>query len=437
MPRPLKGINQAKVLAHAFMILIGICLSMPSHAGWQVQWIDQFDGSGVNWNNWTAQTQANYNNEVQCYTDDDSSATKNYDVSGGTLKIIARRQNINCPGLSNAPKEWTSGRLNSKDKREFLYGRIESRIRFENEQVLKDGTWPAFWMLENRIEQQPIALDNDNIGWPNPGAGEIDVWEWSSKPPHDPTTYITNFYNGGGGCGVKQLYDYPGGASDVQEWHDYAIEWDANAISFYIDDTLVGVTQDMSGCAQYEEPMFVLLNVAMGGDLGGTIDGTLNKVTMEVAYVAHCVATTTNTATSCNESTPKVAGSGQIAPVIISAPGSTAFSDNLYSYTLIAFDGNGDTLTMSAPVIPDWLSFNSASGLLSGTPGIADEGAHSVTLKASDGAEEATQTFTVSVSVARLPGDLTGSSGSVDLWLLLFLSGLCASRLLPGRERSE
>jgi hypothetical protein len=222
----------------------------------------------------------------------------------------------------------------------------------------------------------------------------------------------------------------------VQQWHDYAIEWDANAVSFYVDDTLV-VTQDISACAQYKEPMFVLLNVAMGGLLGGSIDGTLNTATMEVDYVAHCVATTTNTATRCNESTPKVASSGQIAPVIISAPGSTAFSDNLYSYTLTAFDGNGDSLTMSAQFIPDWLSFNSASGLLSGTPGIADEGAHSVTLKVSDGIEEATQTFTISVTAVRAPGDLTGSSGSIDLLLLFILSGFYTSGIVLRRQRSE
>ena len=122
------------------------CIAAPAAAGWEIQWQDQFDGTGVNWNNWTAQIQANYNNEVQCYTDDDSSENRNYDVSDGTLKIIARKQTIDCPGQNGARRSWTSGRLNSKDKSEMLYGRIESRIRFHN---LEEGTWPAFWMLEN------------------------------------------------------------------------------------------------------------------------------------------------------------------------------------------------------------------------------------------------------------------------------------------------
>ncbi|MFT7422213.1 MAG: beta-glucanase (GH16 family) [Psychromonas sp.] len=281
--------------------LLMLSFSSLTMAGWEVKWIDKFDGTGVNWDNWTAQTQANYNNEVQCYTNDDSTADKNYDVSGGTLKIIARKQNISCPGLNGAQKSWTSGRLNSKDKNEFLNGRIESRIRFHN---LESGTWPAFWMLENRIAEQPVAYDGDDVTWPNAGAGEIDIWEWSSNAPD---YYITNFFNevarnsgNKTACGNKVLHNYPSDSADVQNWHNYAMEWNANRISFYIDDTLV-VSQDMSSCSQYEEPMFVLLNVAMGGELGGTIDSSLTQATMEVDYVAHCQASDANNATYCNE----------------------------------------------------------------------------------------------------------------------------------------
>lgn len=282
------------------MLLIACCVSSASPAGWETQWIDRFDGSGLDLNNWTPQIQASYNNEIQCYTDDDSSVNKNYELSGGSLKIIARRQAIDCPGLGGAPRSWTSGRINSKDKQEFLYGRIESRIRFLN---LEGGTWPAFWMLENRIAEHPVKGDNDFVNWPNPGAGEIDVWEWFSNSSG---SYITNFFNTSG-CGGLEHYDYPGGAADVQQWHDYAIEWDANAIHFYVDDTLV-TSHDVSGCAQYKEPMFALLNVAIGGNLGGFVDPSLNKATMEIDYIAHCTVSQTNNASRCNESTPAAPG---------------------------------------------------------------------------------------------------------------------------------
>jgi beta-glucanase (GH16 family) len=269
--------------------------SVSALAGWKVQWMDDFAGSGVNWQNWTAQVQANYNNEIQCYTDDDSSQNRNYEVSNGTLKIIARRQATNCTGLGGQQKSWTSGRLNSKDKAEFTYGRVEARIRFLN---LQKGTWPAFWMLENRIAEDPKKNDNDFIHWPNPGAGEIDIWEWFSNRPD---SYITNFFNTSD-CGAEVLYNYPGGPSDVSQWHNYAIERSATTISLFVDETMV-TQHDVTNCAQYKEPMFVLLNVAIGGSLGGNVDATLNQATMEVDYVGHCTNTDSNDFAYCNEST--------------------------------------------------------------------------------------------------------------------------------------
>ncbi|MDT0594581.1 glycoside hydrolase family 16 protein [Glaciecola petra] len=282
-----------------FTLLFCIMAAAFSKAGWEVAWIETFDGDGVNWNNWTAQTQANYNNEIQCYTDDDTSADRNYEVSDGTLKIIARKQNINCPGQNGAFRTWTSGRLNSKDKAEFLYGRIEARLRFLE---LKGGTWPAFWMLENRISEQPIKGDNDNVNWPNPGAGEIDVWEWYANQAD---RYITNFFNAAN-CGAEQRIPYPGGSPDVTDFQTYGIEWTKDNIKFFMNDQVVA-EHDLSNCPQYEESMFVLLNVAIGGTLGGSQDPTLDEATMEVDYVAHCVASEANDWQQCNESTPKIA----------------------------------------------------------------------------------------------------------------------------------
>ncbi len=354
-------------------------------AGWQLEWIDNFDGTRVDKSNWTSQTQANYNAEVQCYTDDDTSVNKNYDVSNGTLKIISRKGAHSCSGLGGQTRSWTSGRINSKDKREFLFGRIEARLRFND---LRGGTWPAFWMLENRINEQPFRGDNDFVGWPNPGAGEIDVWEWYSRGSN---SYITNFFNTSN-CGSETRYNYPGGAADVLQWHNYAIEWDQNSIKFFIDNSIVA-SHDISNCAQYKEPMFILLNVAMGGILGGAIDPTLTTATMEVDYVAHCSANSGNNVTSCNANTPMAT-----VPQISSNPVTQAVSNTSYTYRLIANDADGDNLTLSAPILPQWLSFNDSSGVLSGTPSAADIGSHSIVLSVTDGTTAVSQNFTVIVS---------------------------------------
>ena len=341
--------NKGKLL----ICLSGLIIASSSHAGWEVNFIDKFDGTSVNRDNWTAQTDANFNNEVQCYTDDDSSVNKNFDVSAGTLKIIARKQQVNCAGLNNQTRNWTSGRINGKDKREFLYGRIEARIRFHN---LEDGTWPAFWMLENRIAESPRKNDNDVINWPNPGAGEIDVWEWSAKAP---SAYITNFFNtGGSACGQELRFSYPNGTTDVLNWQDYAIEWDENNISFYMNDTLVS-SNNISACAQYKEPMFVLLNVAMGGSLGGTIDPNLNKATMEVDYLAHCTATNQNDSKRCNEQTPTVHADGDndgvsddldqcpntVAGAMVDSDGCLVIEDNIAPSVTLSLKQNNVLVT--------------------------------------------------------------------------------------------
>jgi beta-glucanase (GH16 family) len=76
------------------------------------------------------------------------------------------------------------------------------------------------------------------------------------------------------------------------------MEWTQNYIQFFMDDNLIA-SQNIANCAQYKEPMFVLLNVAIGGTLGGAIDSTLNSATLEVDYVAHCSATTANSLERC------------------------------------------------------------------------------------------------------------------------------------------
>lgn len=406
--------------------LLMLSFSSLAMAGWDVQWIDKFDGTSVNWDNWTAQTQANYNNEVQCYTNDDSSANKNYDVSGGTLKIIARKGTVSCEGLNGATKTWTSGRLNSKDKREFLYGRIESRIKFHN---LEGGTWPAFWMLENRIAQQPVKGDGDYINWPSAGAGEIDIWEWFSNAPN---TYITNFFNSES-CAGETLYSYPNGAPDVQNWHNYAMEWTKDNISFYIDDTLV-VTQDMSSCSQYEEPMFVLLNVAMGGNLGGYIDPSLTQATMEIDYVAHCQPTAANNATYCNQELavddnvlPQVGigitQNGQTitdskinpnnGPVTLSAKSSNTVTGNSYSY-------NWNTDSLPSPI--------TTGQQVNFAPSSMADGYYYVSVTITDEQNSALTTREYVILEVSSADKSSSSGGSVNQLLLGCLALLCIFR---------
>jgi hypothetical protein len=86
-------------------------------------------------------------------------------------------------------------------------------------------------------------------------------------------------------------------------------------------------------------------------------------------------------------------------PTISSTALTTVESGTAYSYSLVAADADGDTLTMSAANLPAWLTFDSATGTLSGTPSDADAGDTTVTLTVSDGTDDITQAFTITVTL--------------------------------------
>ncbi|QDZ89175.1 tandem-95 repeat protein [Shewanella decolorationis] len=88
------------------------------------------------------------------------------------------------------------------------------------------------------------------------------------------------------------------------------------------------------------------------------------------------------------------------APTISSTAMTSATQDAAYSYTLVASDSDvGDSVTLSAVTLPSWLSFNSATGVLSGTPTNANVGSHAVVLRATDGdGLTAEQSFTIVVA---------------------------------------
>jgi hypothetical protein len=89
------------------------------------------------------------------------------------------------------------------------------------------------------------------------------------------------------------------------------------------------------------------------------------------------------------------------APVVSSSAVTTADEAVAYSYTLTATDADaGDTLVLASVTLPAWLTFDVATGVLSGTPGAADVGANAVSLSVTDGTDTVTQDFTITVAAA-------------------------------------
>ncbi len=91
-----------------------------------------------------------------------------------------------------------------------------------------------------------------------------------------------------------------------------------------------------------------------------------------------------------------------VAPLFTSTPVVAATQDAPYTYTATAVDNNGDALTITASVLPAWLTLEDhgdGTATLSGTPTNAEVGDHAVLLRVTDsGGLSDTQAFTVTVA---------------------------------------
>src|SRR6185295_12134975 len=161
-------------------------------------------------------------------------------------------------GPDGVVREHTSARLKTQGKFEQAYGRFEARLKVPRGQ----GLWPAFWMLGNDI---------GTAGWPR--CGEIDVMENIGREPatvhgtiHGPG------YSGAGGIGAAFIL--PGGAPVADDFHVFAVEWEATAIRWYVDGTLyqTRTPTDLPAGQRwaFDHPFFMVLNVAVGGGWPGS-----------------------------------------------------------------------------------------------------------------------------------------------------------------------
>lgn len=228
---------------------------------YSVVWEDDFNGNSLNRDIWNVEVNGNGggNQELQYYCD----STENIEVSNGTLKIKGLKKNYN-------GKRYTSGRINTKGKAEFRYGKVEAKIKLPSFQ----GAWPAFWML---------GANYDSVGWPR--CGEIDILEAINT---EKLTYGTLHWYGEG----QQDKGNNSGSVlpdnfDRTQWHTYAIEWTSKEMKFMVDDK-VFFTKDITDgyMGEFRKPQFIIFNVAIGGQWPGfQIDDNAFPATMEVDYV--------------------------------------------------------------------------------------------------------------------------------------------------------
>lgn len=90
-------------------------------------------------------------------------------------------------------------------------------------------------------------------------------------------------------------------------------------------------------------------------------------------------------------------------PTISGMPNVSAVAGTLWQFQPVASDADGDALTFSATAIPSWLTLNSQTGRLSGTPAEADVGSTAaIVISVSDGeATAALPAFSITVASAQ------------------------------------
>lgn len=201
------------------------------------------------------------NQELQYYTD----RPENIALDGsGNLAITARRESF-------GGRAFTSARLNTKGIFAQAYGRFEARIKMP----WGPGIWPAFWMLGGNI---------DEVSWPQ--CGEIDIMEYRGQEPH----LIHGSVHGpgySGGAAITKSFGLTNDRFDV-DFHVFAVEWGEGYIDFYVDETLYQRIEpaDAPGEWVYDQPFFIILNVAVGGNyVGFPTQQTPFPQTMLVDYV--------------------------------------------------------------------------------------------------------------------------------------------------------
>ncbi|KRB56035.1 family 16 glycosylhydrolase [Flavobacterium sp. Root186] len=222
-------------------------------------WSDEFNTDGApdaaKWNYDLGRGDNGWgNNEKQNYTN----AATNVKVQGGNLVITAKKE-------ASGGADYSSARLKTDAKFAFTYGKVEVKAKLPS----GAGTWPAIWMLGQNYASKP---------WP--ACGEIDIMEHVGNNQN--VILSTLHYPGhSGGNGVTSSKTY---ANVSTEFHVYKVIWSPASVNTYVDDDLLhSVPND--GSLPFNSDFFLILNVAMGGNLGGNIDGAFTQSSMEIDYV--------------------------------------------------------------------------------------------------------------------------------------------------------
>lgn len=261
--------------------------SDPTIAGMTLVWQDEFNGTTLDTSKW--------NYELGYYISDDpnswgwgnaelqhyTNSAQNVFVQDGMLNIRALNDPKSFPQDPSRYAQYSSGRINTKDKFSFQYGRVDFRAKLPT----GDGLWPAFWMLPEDAVYGAWAA-----------SGEIDVMEAKGRLPGT----VSGAVHFGGQWPVNRYiageYHFPAGQTFANDHHVYTLIWEEDDFKWYVDgkfffkvtrDQWYSVAAPNNPNAPFDQPFYLIMNLAVGGhfDGGRTPDPSDIPATMQVDYV--------------------------------------------------------------------------------------------------------------------------------------------------------
>lgn len=227
---------------------------------YKLVWEDNFNGTSLNRDDWNVELHAPgwVNAEWQEYVDSE----ENIYVEDGKLVIQA----VKTEGEDGAAY-YTSGRVNTQNKHDFKYGKFEARIKVPSGK----GFLPAFWMM---------PTDESYYGqWPK--CGEIDIMEVMGQS----TDTLHGTIHFGEPHTQKQGTYVSKKANDFSDkFHVFSCEWEPGEIRWYVDGQLYYTANDwftakpgfdeVAYPAPFDQPYYMILNLAVGGSWVGYPDET-------------------------------------------------------------------------------------------------------------------------------------------------------------------
>jgi beta-glucanase (GH16 family) len=202
---------------------------------WELVWHDEFDATSIDASRWTVEDAAIMNNkELQYYTPEAVA------LRDGSLVIRADKRELR-------GRDYTSALLDTRAQFSMAFGRFECRAKLPRGQ----GMWPAFWMLP--LEER----------WPP----EIDILE---SLGHQPTRAYTTHHWGPEWPANQKTGGHFDGPDFTADFHVFSVEWTPERLDWSID----GVVRFTSTTNIPQDPMYLILNLAVGGNWPGNPDAT-------------------------------------------------------------------------------------------------------------------------------------------------------------------